>query len=165
MNSIFFAGSFDPLTLGHLNIIKKAASMTDRLVIGVGGHHGKESLLSVETKLDLITKVVSKIGDHIEVVSFSNLLVDAIREHNCTITIRGIRDTSDLNYELRMYNTNKNMTKHIETIFLPTDNSLNHISSTLVRQIYKMGGKIDNLVPEEINNYLINNYNSITKGK
>ena len=77
--------------------------------------------------------------------------------------MRGIRDTSDLNYELRMYNTNRKMSNNIETFFMATDNNLNHISSSLVRQIYKLGGQIDTLVPSTVNKYLISNINSITK--
>ena len=88
--------------------------------------------------------------------------VQAAKENECNTIIRGIRDTSDLNYELRMYNTNRRIDPNIETLFIPTDNDLSHISSSLVRQIYKLGGSIESLVPDNINKYLIKNFNSIT---
>ena len=107
-------------------------------------------------------KTINTSDTIIEVIIFEKLLVQAAKDNECNTIIRGIRDTSDLNYELRMYNTNRRIDPNIETLFIPTDNDLNHISSSLVRQIYKLGGSIESLVPDNINKYLIKNFNSIT---
>ena len=116
----------------------------------------RESLLSESVR------AIEAPNTKIEVITFDSLLVHAAKDHKCNLIIRGIRDTSDLNYELRMYNTNRRVDPNIETLFIPTDNDLNHITSSLVRQIYKLGGSIDSLVPDNINKYLIKNINSIT---
>jgi pantetheine-phosphate adenylyltransferase len=166
MSKCFFPGSFDPFTLGHQNIIEKVSSITDSLVIGIGNHHDKNSLLDIKIRKKLIRDSIDALvikNLKIDIIVFDCLLIDAAKNNNCNLIVRGIRDTSDLNYELRMYNTNRKMSKNIETFFMATDNNLNHISSSLVRQIYKLGGKIDYLVPSTVNKYLISNINSITK--
>ncbi len=165
MNKCFFPGSFDPFTLGHNNIIEKLVNLSDEIIIGVGNHHEKNSFIDSNTRKNLIEDVVKTIvkkNTIIKVVIFSGLVVDAARSNNCKTVVRGIRDTSDLNYELRMYNTNRRLENNIETIFLATDNNYNHISSSLVRQICKLGGSLESLVPEIINKYLKDHVNSVT---
>lgn len=166
MSKCFFPGSFDPFTLGHQNIIEKVSTITDHLVVGIGNHHDKNTLLDIKIREKLIRESVDALvikNLKIDIVQFDCLLIDAAKKNNCNLIVRGIRDTSDLNYELRMYNTNRKMSNNIETFFMATDNNLNHISSSLVRQIYKLGGQIDTLVPSTVNKYLISNINSITK--
>jgi len=165
MNKCFFPGSFDPFTLGHKNIIEKLVNLSDEIIIGVGNHHEKNSFIDADTRKNLIedaVKTIAKNNTSITVVIFSGLVVDAAKSNKCKTIVRGVRDTSDLNYELRMYNTNRRLEKDIETIFLSTDNNYNHISSSLVRQICKLGGSLESLVPENINKYLKNNINSVT---
>ncbi len=165
MNKCFFPGSFDPFTLGHKNIIEKLVNLSDEIIIGVGNHHEKNSFIDADTRKNLIEEAVKTIVNNnssISVVIFSGLVVDAAKSNKCKTIVRGVRDTSDLNYELRMYNTNRRLEKDIETIFLSTDNNYNHISSSLVRQICKLGGSLESLVPENINKYLKNNINSVT---
>ena len=165
MSKCFFPGSFDPFTFGHKNIIEKASKFSNHIIIGIGKHHEKNSLIDINVRESLLSESVRAIeapNTKIEVITFDSLLVHAAKDHKCNLIIRGIRDTSDLNYELRMYNTNRQVDPNIETLFIPTDNDLNHITSSLVRQIYKLGGSIDSLVPDNINKYLIKNINSIT---
>jgi pantetheine-phosphate adenylyltransferase len=165
MNKCFFPGSFDPFTLGHKNIIEKLVNLSDEIIIGVGNHHEKNNFIDADTRKNLIEEAVKTIVNNnssISVVIFSGLVVDAAKLNKCKTIVRGVRDTSDLNYELRMYNTNRRLEKDIETIFLSTDNNYNHISSSLVRQICKLGGSLESLVPENINKYLKNNINSVT---
>ena len=165
MNKCFFPGSFDPFTLGHKNIIEKLVNLSDEIIIGVGNHHEKNSFIDANNRKNLIEEAVKNIVNNnssISVVIFSGLVVDAAKSNKCKTIVRGVRDTSDLNYELRMYNTNRRLEKDIETIFLSTDNNYNHISSSLVRQICKLGGSLESLVPENINKYLKNNINSVT---
>ena len=166
MNRCFFPGSFDPFTFGHKNIIEKASMVSEHIIIGIGQHHEKNSLIDIHTRESLLNESIKSLkvpNTQIDVIIFDSLLVQAAKDNQCNIIIRGIRDTSDLNYELRMYNTNRIIEPNIETLFIPTDNDLNHISSSLVRQIYKLGGSIESLVPDNINKYLIKNINSITK--
>ena len=165
MSKCFFPGSFDPFTFGHKNIIEKVSRISNHIIIGIGQHHEKKSLIDIGTRVSLLNesmKAINTSDTRIEVIIFEKLLVQVAKDNECNTIIRGIRDTSDLNYELRMYNTNKRIDPNIETLFIPTDNDLNHISSSLVRQIYKLGGSIESLVPDNINKYLIKNFNSIT---
>jgi pantetheine-phosphate adenylyltransferase len=165
MNKCFFPGSFDPFTLGHKNIIEKLVNLSDEIIIGVGNHHEKNSFIDANNRKNLIEEAVKNIVNNnssISVVIFSGLVVDAAKSNKCKTIVRGVRDTSDLNYELRMYNTNRRLENDIETIFLSTDNNYNHISSSLVRQICKLGGSLESLVPENINKYLKNHINSVT---
>ena len=131
MNKCFFPGSFDPFTLGHKNIIEKLVNLSDEIIIGVGNHHEKNSFIDANNRKNLIEEAVKNIVNNnssISVVIFSGLVVDAAKLNKCKTIVRGVRDTSDLNYELRMYNTNRRLEKDIETIFLSTDNNYNHIS-------------------------------------
>ena len=149
--SAFYPGSFDPLTNGHLDIIGRAAGQFDRLVIGVGAHHGKKPLLGLEVRLALIEEeagaLVRQAGAALEVVSFDGLVVDAARNAGATALIRGIRDGSDFDYEMRMSQMNHAMAGDVETVFLAASANVGFISSTLVRQIASMGGDVSPFVP------------------
>ncbi len=165
MSKCFFPGSFDPFTFGHRNIIEKAQKISEHIIIGIGRHHKKNSLIDIKERELLISDSIKEIkapNTQIDVITFDGLLVQAARDNQCSVIIRGIRDTSDLNYEMRMHNTNRHIEPDIETIFIPTDNELNHVSSSLVKQVFQLGGSIESLVPENINKYLIKNSNSIT---
>ena len=149
--SAFYPGSFDPVTNGHLDMIGRAAAQFDRLVVGVGAHHGKKPLLDLETRLALINEVAAPLaaqaGAALEVVEFDALVVDAARDSGATALIRGIRDGSDFDYEMRMSQMNKAMAGDIETVFLAASSDVGFISSTLVRQIASMGGDVSPFVP------------------
>jgi pantetheine-phosphate adenylyltransferase len=147
----FYPGSFDPLTNGHLDVIERACKLVDRLVIGVGTHHSKKPLFTHEERVALLRSGVEPIGKRTEtafdVVEFSGLMVQAARQHGARLIIRGLRDTTDYNFEMQMVGMNASMAPELQTVFLPSSPYVRHISATLVRQIAEMGGDISAFVP------------------
>lgn len=150
----FYPGSFDPLTLGHMDIITRTARFVDRLVIAVGVHHGKKPLFTIEDRVDMLkaetVSVAKKAGIKIEVQTFDNLSVDAARDAGANVIIRGLRDVSDFDYEMQMAGMNGQMAPDIETVFLAASPEVRHIASSLVRQIASMGGDASSFVPETV---------------
>ena len=150
----FYAGSFDPVTNGHLDVIAGACRVCDRLVLAIGIHPGKTPMFSAEERAALLQKVAAPIaaksGATIEVVTFDNLAVKAAREAGASLMIRGLRDGSDLDYEMQLAGMNAAMDGSLQTVFLPASASVRHITATLVRQIAAMGGEIAPFVPPEV---------------
>lgn len=150
----FYPGSFDPLTLGHMDIITRTARFVDKLVISVGVHHGKKPLFTIEDRVDMLkaetVSVAKKAGIKIEVKTFDNLSVDAARDAGANVIIRGLRDVSDFDYEIQMAGMNGQMAPDIETVFLAASPEVRHIASSLVRQIASMGGDASSFVPETV---------------
>src|SRR5437667_11776324 len=149
----FYPGSFDPVTYGHLDIIARAARLVDRLVLGVGTHHGKKALIDAATRIDLLKTVVAPIAEHtgvkIAVETFDDLAVDAARRAGAGLLIRGLRDASDFDYEVQMGQLNGPMAPDIETVFLAASPATRMIASSLVRQIALMGGDVTLFIPKE----------------
>lgn len=147
----FYSGSFDPISLGHVDIIARAARLFDKLVIGVGVHHGKAPLFTWEERVEMILSETQLIEDEtgtpIEVITFDNLTVEAARACGATAIIRGLRDASDFDYEMQMAGTNAAMAPEIETLFLGASPGRRHIASKFIRQIAAMGGNVDAFVP------------------
>jgi pantetheine-phosphate adenylyltransferase len=146
-----YAGTFDPLTNGHIDILEAAFSLCDKLVVAIGVHPSKEPMLSVDDRLDLIQTVAAPLaeaaGVAIKAFTFDNLVVDFAREVDATILIRGLRDGTDLDYEMQMAGMNGTMAPWLRTVFLPARPEARHITATLVRQIAQMGGDIAPFVP------------------
>jgi pantetheine-phosphate adenylyltransferase len=149
----FYPGSFDPVTYGHLDIIARAARFVDKLVLGIGVHHGKLALLSAEQRIKLLEQVTRPIVEHtrvkIEIVTFDDLAVNAARRAHAGLIIRGLRDASDFDYEVQMGQMNGAMAPDIETVFLAASPATRMIASSLVKQIAKMGGDITLFIPKE----------------
>ncbi len=149
----FYPGSFDPVTYGHLDIITRAARLVDVLVVAVGQHHAKPGLLTVEERLRVLEEALRPIREHAEceirLAKYSVLTVEAAKRAGASVIIRGLRDGSDFDYEVRMAQTNATLDPDIETIFLAASPSARMISSTLIRQIAEMGGDIGQFVPME----------------
>ncbi len=145
-----YPGSFDPLTNGHIDIISRACRLADKLVVAVGAHHEKSAFLTAETRKELIEAEIAKIADNIEVSVFTGLVVDAARDQDATILVRGLRNGTDFDYEMQMAGMNQAMTPEVETVFLAAAPSINYLSSSLIRQIAGMGGDISSFVPEQI---------------
>lgn len=148
----FYPGSFDPLTNGHLDVIERACGLVDTLVVAVGISATKKNpLFSHEDRLAILQQVLPPIGERssteIRIVEFSGLMVSAALEHGAKLIIRGLRDTTDYNYEMQMVGMNAQMVPELQTVFLPSSPSVRHISATLVRQIAEMGGDISAFVP------------------
>jgi pantetheine-phosphate adenylyltransferase len=150
----FYPGSFDPITYGHLDVIARAARIVDKLVVAVGTHGAKQSLLSGQERVALIEQVMKPIAEHagvkISVVTFDGLTVDAARTAKAGVIIRGLRDASDFDYEVQMAQMNGALSPDIETVFLAASPATRMISSSLVKQIAKMGGDISLFVPIEV---------------
>ena len=149
----FYPGSFDPVTYGHLDIIARSARLVDKLVLGVGTHHGKKALIDAATRIKLLETVVAPISQHtgvkIVVETFDDLAVDAARRTGAGLLIRGLRDASDFDYEVQMGQMNGAMAPDIETVFLAASPATRMIASSLVKQIAAMGGDVTLFIPKE----------------
>jgi pantetheine-phosphate adenylyltransferase len=140
----FYSGSFDPVTLGHLDVIARAARLVDRLIVGIGIHPGKTPLFTVDDKRRLIEAEAKRLAlpAQLAVVMFAGLTVDAARAHGATAIFRGLRDGTDLDYEMQMAGMNGAMAGDIDTVFLPASPGVRHLTASLVRQIAAMGGDV-----------------------
>lgn len=149
----FYPGSFDPVTYGHLDIIARAARIVDRLILGVGTHHGKAPLLDAAMRVGLLEEVTKPIAEHtgakISIVTFDDLAVNAARRHHAGLIVRGLRDATDFDYEVQMGQMNGAMAPDIETVFLAASPATRMIASSLVKQIARMGGDVSLFVPKE----------------
>jgi pantetheine-phosphate adenylyltransferase len=149
-----YAGSFDPPTNGHLDVVRQAASLADRLVLAIGIHPGKMPLFSADERLAMLAEtcgpVAKAAGCELACVMFDDLVITAAKREGATILIRGLRDGTDLDYEMQMAGMNSAMAPAIQTIFLPATPLARPITATLVRQIARMGGDVTPFVPAAI---------------
>jgi pantetheine-phosphate adenylyltransferase len=146
----FYSGSFDPVTLGHTDVIERACRLVDKLVIGVGVHVEKAPLFAADERIDMLkgeTKgIAQSTGTEIEIVTFANLAVDAAAEHQAGVIFRGLRDGTDFDYEMQMAGMNGAMAPNIQTVFVAASPRVRHIAANLVRQIALMGGDASSFV-------------------
>jgi pantetheine-phosphate adenylyltransferase len=146
-----FAGSFDPITNGHLDVVASAVRLADRLVLAIGVHPGKAPLFSVEERLEMLeeicTPLAKKAGCEIACVTFADLVVSVAQREKATMLIRGLRDSADFDYEMQMAGMNGTMAPSVQTVFLPASPNVRPITATLVRQIASMGGDVSAFVP------------------
>lgn len=157
MKTAIYAGSFDPVTLGHMDIIERAAKLFDRLVVAVLENPNKTSLFTVAERkyhLELATKHI----ENIEVASFRGLLADFAAEIGADVAVRGLRNTVDFAAEYQMYLINRKLCKTLETIFLAADEEHLSLSSTNVKEVAVFGGNIDFMVPAEIKPFIEEKY-------
>jgi pantetheine-phosphate adenylyltransferase len=149
-----YPGSFDPVTYGHIDIVRRAAHLVDKLVIAVGTHHDKHPLFSAEERVKLTKAVLGPIAQSIglalEVTTYDNLTVDAAKDAKATVVIRGLRDAGDFDYEMQMAGMNQALAPEIETVFLASSPEARHIAASLVRQIAAMGGDVSSFVPPPV---------------
>lgn len=154
MTTAFYPGSFDPITNGHVDVLVQALNVASKVIVAIGVHPGKAPLFSFEEKADLIRQSLAEVlpgkVSEISVVSFDNLVVDAARAHGATLLIRGLRDGTDLDYEMQMAGMNRQMAPDIQTVFLPAGTASRPITATLVRQIAGMGGDVSAFVPDAV---------------
>jgi pantetheine-phosphate adenylyltransferase len=149
-----FAGSFDPITLGHVDVVRSAVRLADRLVLAVGVHPGKAPLFSAEERLAILEETCVPLGRaagcEIACTTFADLVVTAARRAGATILVRGVRDATDFDYEMQMAGMNASMAPEIQTVFLPASPAVRPITATLVRQIAGMGGDVSAFVPAAV---------------
>ncbi|RST30252.1 pantetheine-phosphate adenylyltransferase [Sphingomonas ginkgonis] len=145
-----YPGTFDPITRGHLDIIRRGARLCDRLVIGVTTNPAKSPMFSVAERMALVRSETAAIGGRIDVVEFDSLLMDFAEREGATMILRGLRAVADFEYEYQMAGMNQQLNDRIETVFLMADVSLQPIASRLVKEIARYGGAIDKFVPSAV---------------
>lgn len=152
----FYPGSFDPITNGHIDIIKRSLAIVDKLIVGIGISATKTPIFTFEQRQAMIDAEIGPLakqkGVEMQVVSFQELLVQVARDHGAHIILRGLRSAADYEYEAQMTSMNRSMAPEIETVFLPASPEVSFVSSTLVRQILAMGGDISPFVPQSVLN-------------
>jgi pantetheine-phosphate adenylyltransferase len=141
-----YPGTFDPITLGHLDIIRRGAHLVDKLVVGVTTNPSKEPMFTTAERLDMVKREIADIHGNIEVIEFDSLLMDFAEQQGATAILRGLRAVADFEYEFQMAGMNQQLNDDIETVFLMADASLQPIASKLVKEIARYGGSIDKFV-------------------
>ena len=145
-----YPGTFDPITLGHLDIIRRGAHLVDKLVIGVTTNPAKEPMFTVDERLAMVTREIADIPGEISVVDFDSLLMDFAEAQGASLILRGLRAVADFEYEYQMAGMNQQLNDDIETVFLMADVSLQPIASRLVKEIARYGGRIDKFVTRAV---------------
>lgn len=148
-----FPGTFDPITVGHQDLIQRAAYLFDEVIVAVAENVNKAPLFTLEQRIDMTRKAVSG-NKKVTVKGFANLLINFAREHNARVIVRGVRIATDFEYELQLSNMNRSMDASIETIFLTPAEKYSYISSTLVKEIAKMNGDVSSFVNPDVVNAL-----------
>ena len=149
-----YAGSFDPVTNGHLDVVRQAARLVDRLVLAIGVHPGKKPLFSANERIGMLEQtcgpIVRREKCKLVCMTFDNLVVETARKQGATLLIRGLRDATDFDYEMQMAGMNASMAPNVQTVFLPASAAVRPITATLVRQIAGMGGDVSAFVPASV---------------
>ena len=153
-----YPGSFDPITLGHLDIIQRSLHVVDQLVVAVSNNKSKKHMISIEDRLTLVQQTVSELPAELKnkiiIEKFDNLLVHYVREKKASVIIRGLRAVSDFEYEFLMTGMNRSIDKDIETIFLMSSEKYHFISSRFIKEIHQLGGDISKSVPKPVLDFL-----------
>ena len=160
-----YPGTFDPLTLGHLDILRRAATVCDELIVGVAENTGKNPLFTVEERIKLVQQVIENevknvVVANIKVMGFNNLLVEFAHEQGASMIIRGLRAVSDFEYEFQMASANKRLHHSIETLFLMAAEQQHFVASRLVKEVAQYGGEIRSFVPEIVANAIAEKLNA-----
>ncbi len=149
-----YPGSFDPVTNGHLDVVRHAVNLCDRLVVAIGIHTSKKPLFTTEERLrmvqDVFGPIAAKAGCTFDAVTYDDLTITAAQKHGATVMIRGLRDGTDLDYEMQIAGMNEIMAPGVHTVFVPASAAVRPITATLVRQIAGMGGDVSAFVPSEV---------------
>lgn len=154
MTTALYSGSFDPVTFGHIDVMRRASRLFPRLVVAIGAHHAKKALFSAEERVAMLTVIADEIaaetGNAVVVDTFEGLVVDAARAAGARVIVRGIRSVTDFDYEVQMAGMNAHLAPDIDTIYLSAAPHVSHIASSLVRQVAALGGALDAFVPSHV---------------
>ena len=148
-NTAIYPGSFDPITNGHVDLIRRASKLFDEIIVAITQNTNKTGFLSIEERILAANNAVNSLNN-IRVLSFDSLLVDLAKKYNSQIIIRGLRAVSDFEYEFQLSGMNKRLNPQIETLFMTPSEEFANISSSLVREIFLLGGDIGSFVPESV---------------
>lgn len=163
MNVVVYPGTFDPITNGHTDLVERAARMFHHIILAVANNPKKQPMLDIEERVDLARGVLSHLHN-VEVVGFSNLLADFVREKQANIILRGLRAVSDFEYEFQLANMNRVLAPNVESVFLTPAEQYSYISSTLVREIASLGGDVSNFVHPSVEKALKKKYSELQPG-
>lgn len=152
-----YPGSFDPVTNGHLDIVKRASKLYDEVIVGVLVNTTKKGLFSIEERVSFIENEIKNLPN-VRVESFVGLLVDYCKKNNISVIIRGLRALSDYEYEMQIAQMNRILDENIETVFLMSNTKYSFISSSIVKEVVRFGGNIDSIVPQVVLNKLNEKY-------
>lgn len=148
-----YPGSFDPITNGHIDLIKRASRLFDEVIIGITQNSKKSAFLTIEERIQLSEEILKEI-DNVKVLSFGTLLVDFAQAQNAQVILRGLRAVSDFEYEFQLSGMNKHLNANIETLFMTPAEQYANISSSLVREILSLGGDVSHFVPKAVETLL-----------
>ncbi|WP_198265874.1 pantetheine-phosphate adenylyltransferase [sulfur-oxidizing endosymbiont of Gigantopelta aegis] len=149
MVNAVYPGTFDPITNGHIDLVKRATKMFDHVIIAVASNPSKQPLFDMQERVRIATEVLADL-DNVSVVGFDNLLVEFTQEHNASVILRGLRAVSDFEYEFQLAGMNRSLAPDIETIFLTTAEQYAYLSSSLVKEVARLGGNITKFVPPQV---------------
>lgn len=152
-----YPGTFDPPTYGHLDVIKRASKIYNKVIVAVADGAGKETWFDVETRKEMLKKITKGIKN-VVVDSFNVLLVNYAKKNNASVIVRGLRALSDFEYEFQMALTNRSIAPNIETVFLMTHEDYSYLSSSLIKEIFLLGGSLKKFVPKEVEKELKNKH-------
>ncbi len=149
-----YPGTFDPITLGHEDLVRRACRLFDRVVVAIAANPSKEPMFTLDERVDLVRASLQDL-EHVEVSGYEGLTVDFARDHNLGVIVRGLRAVSDFEYEFQLANMNRHLAVDVESAFLTPNENYNFVSSSLVREICSMGGDISEFVSPIVNEALI----------
>lgn len=159
MKIAVYPGSFDPVTNGHLDIIRRAAQIFDKVIVAVSVNSQKKPLFTIEERMKLLKFVTKEIA-HVEVSTFNGLLANFVEENHAKVIIKGLRAVSDFEYEFQMALMNKKLNPETETLFMMTSQEYSYLSSSIVKEVGQLGGSLEGLVPLEIVDVIKNKLNN-----
>ncbi len=163
-NTVICPGSFDPVTLGHIDIIKRASKMFDKVIVAVLVNMSKTPSFTIEERIGFLEKAVGDI-ENVEIVGFSGLLADYAKERKAKAVVKGLRAMSDFEYEFQMALTNKKLNPELDTVFLTSDSQYMYLSSSMVKQVASLGGDISFFLPQCINEEVCKRLTKTETGK
>ena len=149
MRTVIYPGSFDPLTNGHLDVIQRAAKLSDQVVVAVATNESKKPLFTVEERLELVRAAIKHLP-HVEADSFDNLLVDFAAKRSAVAVVRGLRAVSDFEFEFQLALMNRKLNENIETIFMMPKDTYTFLSSRIIKEIARLGGDVSEFVPDNV---------------